>query len=637
MELQLDRVTKQYGTKLAVDRMNLSMKAGVYGLLGANGAGKTTLMRLLCDILNPTSGEIRYDGQNIHVMGEEYRSLLGYLPQNFGYYPEFTAEKFMLYMAALKGLNRSFAKNRTEELLRLVGLEKEHRKKIKTFSGGMKRRLGIAQAMLNEPEILILDEPTAGLDPRERVRFRNLISSFSKDKIVLLSTHIVSDVEYIADEIFLMKEGQILQEGTPEEITAQMNGLVWECEVDEKRATELECRHTIVNMKKKNGAIELRIVSDTKPDEAAISVDATLEDMYLYYFEFQKIVGRKLIRVGLLAYGVLILIILSNSRVDFLDIFDQNGRHLHGKEALEYELKMAEQNRGPVTEEKVDALLAQEKQGAKNAGMNEAEYRLRTYWITGTAGAIWEEAPLSNPELQNSLQIGYTRGWETTLLSIESLFLIMGFLIIVAVSPVFSEEYGCGMDALLLTGKYGKTKCITAKIMASFTFSVVLTILTVFSSMVSMLWQYGTEGFEASLQFGSRGLFWEVPWEVSCFHGFLLVVGFGIAGAVLLSSFVLLVSAAVSSSFVSVLISILIYVLPIVLIFRFGLLSFDQFLSIMPSGDFNVAMLLSMQGVSVTGNEIPMWSINLLLTAAGVLAVLLGGRKIFGGHQVKSS
>lgn len=285
MELQLDRVTKQYGTKRAVDRLNLSMKVGVYGLLGANGAGKTTLMRLLCDILNPTSGEIRYDGQNIHVMGEEYRSLLGYLPQNFGYYPEFTAEKFMLYMAALKGLNRSFAQNRTEELLRLVGLEKERRKKIKTFSGGMKRRLGIAQAMLNEPEILILDEPTAGLDPKERVRFRNLISSFSKDKIVLLSTHIVSDVEYIADKIFLMKEGQILKEGTPEEITAQMNGLVWECEVDEKRAAELEYRYMIVNMKKKNGAIELRIVSDTKPDEAAISVDATLEDMYLYYFK----------------------------------------------------------------------------------------------------------------------------------------------------------------------------------------------------------------------------------------------------------------------------------------------------------------------------------------------------------------
>lgn len=147
----------------------------------------------------------------------------------------------------------------------------------------------------------------------------------------------------------------------------------------------------------------------------------------LWSFEFQKIVGRKLIRVALLAYGVLILILLSNSRVDFLDIFDQNGRHLHGKEALEYELKMAERYRGPVTEEKVDALLVQEKQGAKNAGMNEAEYRLRTDWITGTAGTIWEEALLSNPELQNSLQIGYTRGWETTLLSIESLFLIMDF------------------------------------------------------------------------------------------------------------------------------------------------------------------------------------------------------------------
>ena len=149
----------------------------------------------------------------------------------------------------------------------------------------MKAKLKVLVAISHNARLLLLDEPTAGLDPKERVRFRNLISSFSKDKIVLLSTHIVSDVEYIADEIFLMKEGQILQEGTPEEITAQMNGLVWECEVDEKRATELECRHTIVNMKKKNGAIELRIVSDTKPDEAAISVDATLEDMYLYYFK----------------------------------------------------------------------------------------------------------------------------------------------------------------------------------------------------------------------------------------------------------------------------------------------------------------------------------------------------------------
>ena len=284
MELQLDRVTKQYGTKRAVDRLNLSMKVGVYGLLGANGAGKTTLMRLLCDILNPTSGEIRYDGQNIHVMGEEYRSLLGYLPQNFGYYPEFTAEKFMLYMAALKGLNRSFAQNRTEELLRLVGLEKERRKKIKTFSGGMKRRLGIAQAMLNEPEILILDEPTAGLDPKERVRFRNLISSFSKDKIVLLSTHIVSDVEYIAKDIWLMKDGKILQQGNLDEIVSSMPQKVWACQTSHEKAAKLMKQYKVSNMKSENGTVELRIISARQPLEHARLVRPNLEDVFLYYF-----------------------------------------------------------------------------------------------------------------------------------------------------------------------------------------------------------------------------------------------------------------------------------------------------------------------------------------------------------------
>ena len=230
MELQLDRVTKQYGTKLAVDRMNLSMKAGVYGLLGANGAGKTTLMRLLCDILNPTSGEIRYDGQNIHVMGEEYRSLLGYLPQNFGYYPEFTAEKFMLYMAALKGLNRSFAKNRTEELLRLVGLEKEHRKKIKTFSGGMKRRLGIAQAMLNEPEILILDEPTAVLTPQETEKLFAVLRNMRKaGKSIIIITHKLNEVLELSDRVAVLRKGKYIDtvetaKATVESLTEMMVG-----------------------------------------------------------------------------------------------------------------------------------------------------------------------------------------------------------------------------------------------------------------------------------------------------------------------------------------------------------------------------------------------------------------------------
>ena len=191
MKLKTDQLTKQYGSKTAVDHLNITLSNGVYGLLGANGAGKTTLMRLLCDIQAPSSGSITLDGKNISELGERYRNLLGYLPQHFGYYPDFTAWDFLMYVSALKGLSEKQAKKRAEELLETVGLTEESNHKIKTFSGGMKQRLGIAQAMLNNPRILILDEPTAGLDPKERVRFRNLISAFSKDRIVILSTHIV--------------------------------------------------------------------------------------------------------------------------------------------------------------------------------------------------------------------------------------------------------------------------------------------------------------------------------------------------------------------------------------------------------------------------------------------------------------
>ena len=226
MELRIERLTKQYGRKTAVAELDLTLHRGVYGLLGANGAGKTTLMRLLCDIQVPTSGEIFYDDQEIHGMGEGYRNLLGYLPQDFGYYPDFTAYKFMLYMSAIKGLSRGYARQRSLELLETVGLKEVKDKKIRTFSGGMKQRLGIAQAVLNDPRILILDEPTAGLDPRERVRFRNLISSFAADKIVLLSTHIVSDVEYIAGEILVMKAGALVHRGRPEVILKEIQGKV---------------------------------------------------------------------------------------------------------------------------------------------------------------------------------------------------------------------------------------------------------------------------------------------------------------------------------------------------------------------------------------------------------------------------
>ncbi|MCM1182379.1 MAG: ABC transporter ATP-binding protein [Roseburia sp.] len=220
MELVLDRVTKQYKNKIAVDRLSATLKEGVYGLLGANGAGKTTLMRMICGIAQISSGEIRLDGEEIGAMGARYRDLLGYLPQDFGYYPNFTAMEFMLYIASLKGLDRGYARTQSKRLLHQVGLANEMRHKIKTFSGGMRQRLGIAQALLNDPKILVLDEPTAGLDPKERVRFRNMIAALGKERIVLLSTHIVSDVEEIADWIFLMKQGQLIAQGTLEALKA---------------------------------------------------------------------------------------------------------------------------------------------------------------------------------------------------------------------------------------------------------------------------------------------------------------------------------------------------------------------------------------------------------------------------------
>ena len=216
MELCIDRLTKQYENKIAVDRVSLQLTNGVYGLLGANGAGKTTFMRMLCGILKPTSGTVTFDGMD--VSSEEYRAELGYLPQDFGYYPDFNGMDFLLYMASLKGLTKTEAKRKSKKLLELVSLSDVAKKKIATYSGGMKERLGIAQALLNDPKIIILDEPTAGLDPKERVRFRNLIKELGTESIVLLSTHIVSDIEHIADTVLMMKAGQIVFNGSADEI-----------------------------------------------------------------------------------------------------------------------------------------------------------------------------------------------------------------------------------------------------------------------------------------------------------------------------------------------------------------------------------------------------------------------------------
>lgn len=288
MELSLDRLTKHFGSKIAVDCITTSLSPGVYGLLGANGAGKTTLMRMLCGILEPTSGEILFNGHSIMDLGPRYRNMIGYLPQDFGYYPDYTAYEFLMYIAALKGIPRNVAGKRAKELLKLVDLSGVSEKKMKTFSGGMLQRLGIAQALLNNPKVLVLDEPTAGLDPKERVRFRNLIADFANDKIVLLSTHIVSDIEAIADKVFLMKKGSFLLQGTIPELIMEAKEKVWELTVSAQEVRKWEKAATVANLRHCNEQVILRIISKKQPSPDAVCCAATLEDLYLYYFPTEE-------------------------------------------------------------------------------------------------------------------------------------------------------------------------------------------------------------------------------------------------------------------------------------------------------------------------------------------------------------
>lgn len=284
MDLRISNLTKDFDGFKAVNNFSYQMDCGVYGLLGVNGAGKTTLMRMLATLMKPTSGIITWDGEDIMDMDGKYRMLLGYLPQDFGYYPDFSVYDYLMYIAALKGIRPAVAKQRVKELLKQVGLVKARNKKMKTLSGGMKRRAGIAQAVLNDPKILILDEPTAGLDPSERIRFRNLISELSEDRIVLLSTHIVSDIEYIANEILLMKDGQLVISGTSEDIINSMPESVWISRVAKSSIDVCMKRFKVSNVKTVPGGAELRIISRNQPTENAIQVDATLEDVFLYYF-----------------------------------------------------------------------------------------------------------------------------------------------------------------------------------------------------------------------------------------------------------------------------------------------------------------------------------------------------------------
>ncbi len=291
MELTLKNITKVFKDKIAVNDFNVILTSGVYGLLGPNGAGKTSLMRIIADVSNATSGEVYLNGKSKTELGADYRDVLGYLPQDVGFYKSFTAQKFLEYVATLKGIDKEKASIKIDELLKFVNLEKDRKRKIGKFSGGMKQRLGIAQALLNDPKILILDEPTAGLDPNERIRFKNLIAEISRNKIVILSTHIVSDVEFIANEILIMRNGELVEKATPVEMLNSIRGKVHSLKIKEDLLNKVQSKFKVSNIIRDHEHIMVRVVGDESPLIDGVEVideSPNLEDLFLYYFDSDK-------------------------------------------------------------------------------------------------------------------------------------------------------------------------------------------------------------------------------------------------------------------------------------------------------------------------------------------------------------
>lgn len=284
MKLSIQNLTKDFSGKCAVNNVSFDLSYGVYGLLGPNGAGKTTLLKMIVDILDPSEGKVLLDGVNIKELGASYRDKLGYMPQDIGVYKNFSARKFLKYIAALKGITGKAADKKIEELLDLVGLKDVGKKKLGGFSGGMLRRIGIAQTLLNDPKILIFDEPTAGLDPQERIRFRNIISELSENRIVLLSTHIISDMEFIAGEVIIMRNGSILKIDTTEKLLQEVEGKVWTAVVSHSELNELKKRFTIGNIIQRSNGIEVRMIGDQQPAFPCEAVKPILEDVFSYYF-----------------------------------------------------------------------------------------------------------------------------------------------------------------------------------------------------------------------------------------------------------------------------------------------------------------------------------------------------------------
>ena len=281
MELTIEHLSKRYGQNWALRELSLRCEPGMLGLVGPNGAGKTTLMRMIATLLEPSEGTIRWNGQDIRTHGQALRQVLGYLPQDFGIYREFSGRQFLRYLAAMKGLPSSLIHRRVDEVLSIVNLEEAADRKLPTYSGGMKQRIGIAQALLNDPALLIVDEPTAGLDPAERVRFRTLLATLTRNRIILLSTHIVSDVEAVASRLLILQQGRVLADTTPEALLADTAGKVWSVTTDQATALQLQASYQVSTMVNQLHGVTLRIVSATRPHEAAVVVDPSLEDAYL--------------------------------------------------------------------------------------------------------------------------------------------------------------------------------------------------------------------------------------------------------------------------------------------------------------------------------------------------------------------